>query len=272
MINIKDNLFAKSNTQALKEYDKELLLLKEIITLLSEKLEKQKVGCYESYEGVCYLFAKSVIEYCKMIYDNILLGHLETANIVSRTMIENMVLLEVIMNSNKVELWKFYYVHSEWKRIYQLYRNDPQKQKCCMDEICTPLNLSRRVLQGHMDETYGWTFPIGLATSFRKMCEMVNENIYAEYELLCEYAHGTSFYQKVSNKNNTQETELCISCIYYRGIVPLVRRYFGEEGAEKLVKLKNEFEKAYESSLEDEYIILSESDLEKGYDREDSDI
>ena len=110
---IEDQLFGNTeNAFVLFEYRKELDLLKDFIEYAEDAVECNKTESMDSSEGICYAFAKSIIGYAKMIYDNILIGHFDSARMIIRAMIENNVHLDILFNNPEEELWKYYLVYS----------------------------------------------------------------------------------------------------------------------------------------------------------------
>lgn len=81
----KDELFGdKYKAFVLCEYTRELELIKKLIEVAEAGLEKQTVESTWPFEGVCYSFAKTVLDYSKMAYDNLLLGHFHATNMINR--------------------------------------------------------------------------------------------------------------------------------------------------------------------------------------------
>ena len=65
-----------------------------------------------SYEGICYSFAKTIVDYSKMAFDNVLLGHFHAVNMIIRTVLENLVCLDILVSNQEFELWKYYWAYS----------------------------------------------------------------------------------------------------------------------------------------------------------------
>ena len=66
------------------EYDHESALLRRMIELAEEAVVSQEVLDIWTYEGVCYQFAKSIISYAKMPYDNMIIGHFHAVRMIAR--------------------------------------------------------------------------------------------------------------------------------------------------------------------------------------------
>ena len=85
-----DKLFCNDyKAVVLCEYTREIFLLKELIEIVEKAVDINKNSSELSFEGICYLFAKAVVEYAKMAYDNIILGHFFATHMIVRAMIEN---------------------------------------------------------------------------------------------------------------------------------------------------------------------------------------
>ena len=90
IVNKRGLLCNKSRALFLLEYKHELSLLKKLI-LITEKgiggILPKDTWCYE---GICHLFASSIVSHARMAYDNMLLGHFDAANMVLRALIEKL--------------------------------------------------------------------------------------------------------------------------------------------------------------------------------------
>ena len=71
-----DTLFHdKYREVILCEFQHELALVRRLIELVDEGVRSKKPADTWSHEGFCHLFVKSIIDYTKMAYDNMQLGH-----------------------------------------------------------------------------------------------------------------------------------------------------------------------------------------------------
>ena len=105
----KRNIFGNNyNACALCEYQREIRLIKKLIIISEKAVDKQAPQNTWSYEGICHSFAKTIVDYSKMAYDNVLLGHFHAVNMIIRTILENLVCLDIIVNNQELELWKYY--------------------------------------------------------------------------------------------------------------------------------------------------------------------
>lgn len=57
----------------LLEHSQEFNLLKALIEITEESVERKRCNDIFTFEGVCYLFAKSIVGYAKSVFDNMLL-------------------------------------------------------------------------------------------------------------------------------------------------------------------------------------------------------
>jgi len=98
------------NACALCEYQREIKLIKLLINVSEKAVEKQSVENNWSYKGISFSFAKTIVDYSKMAYDNVLLGHFHAVKMINRAILENLVCLDLIVNNE--DLWKYYLVYS----------------------------------------------------------------------------------------------------------------------------------------------------------------
>ena len=68
-----------------------------------------------------------------MIYDNILIGHFDSARMIIRAMIENNVHLDILFNNPEEELWKYYLIQSF--NDYEKYGKNTIKEFCKLTKI-----------------------------------------------------------------------------------------------------------------------------------------
>ena len=72
----KDDLYGdKYNAFVLCEYTREMKLIKRLIEIAEAGVSKKSTYDTWSFDGVCYQFAKTIVDYSKMAYDNLVLGH-----------------------------------------------------------------------------------------------------------------------------------------------------------------------------------------------------
>lgn len=76
MVENKDTLFRNEYREViLCEYQRELALIKQMIEIVEEAVSSKKPIDIWNHEGFCHMFAKSIVDYTKMAYDNMQLGH-----------------------------------------------------------------------------------------------------------------------------------------------------------------------------------------------------
>jgi hypothetical protein len=204
-INKKDLFGNNYNACALCEYRREVKLIKRLINI-SEKAVEKKSGNYTwSYEGICYSFAKTIVDYSKMAYDNVLLGHFHAVKMINRAILENLVCLDIIVNND--ELWKYYWAYSYRSTIYKSERTPTQDELNRLQELYDDLQISEDfyIKQGdnkkaYIQKPYGWTYKINhnKQFTFENVCKLVDDSAeYHGFSLMSDYAHGTSFYTKM---------------------------------------------------------------------------
>lgn len=196
------------------EYKNELRLIKKLINISEGALEKQNTHNTWSYEGICRSFAKTIVDYNKMAYDNLILGHFDAVHMISRAVLENLVCLDVIMSNQDLELWKYYWVYSHYqdfqkKRIKNLGRRDLSELLDIFDWTIPEdfykspgKDKKGKEIKPYIERLYGWTYKINLEQrfSFAGLCDLLGDKAaYDEFGLLSEYSHGTSFYRKLQS-------------------------------------------------------------------------
>ena len=196
------------------EYKNELRLIKKLINISEGALEKQDTHNTWSYEGICRSFAKTIVDYNKMAYDNLILGHFDAVHMISRAVLENLVCLDVIMSNQDLELWKYYWVYSHYqdfqkKRIKNLGRTDLSELLDIFDWTIPEdfykspgKDKKGKEIKPYIERLYGWTYKINLEQrfSFAGLCDLLGDKAaYDEFGLLSEYSHGTSFYRKLQS-------------------------------------------------------------------------
>lgn len=221
-----------------------ILLLKQLIETVEEMVKKAEVEKEDCYEGICYRFAKLVVNYCKMAYDNLLLGHFDIVKMLLRVILENMLSLDIIITYKEMEIWKFYYMHSMWNRYWK--SDKKLVTRATINEMCTNFNIKSNELQKYLKFKYGWTYllytePEKQKYTFRSMCDLdLTEDVYKTYAEYSEYAHGISIFNKTSN--TSKDIMDCVLPIYNIAIKPLYNIYGNEETKEKFCELENKLE------------------------------
>ena len=204
----KTNLYGNEyNACALCEYQREIKLIRKLINIVEKAVEKPIVESTWSYEGICHSFAQTIVDYSKMAYDNVLLGHFHTVNMINRAVLENLVCLDLIVNNDG--LWKYYWTYSYRSTIYKSKRTPTQKELDMLQSLYTDLDIHEDFYikqpgrkRAYIQEPYGWTYKINdnKQFTFENICKLIGEEGNVEYrgfQMLSDYSHGTSFYMKM---------------------------------------------------------------------------
>lgn len=200
-----DSLFSDEyNAIVMVEYQHELELVKRLIYVAEEGIERKAVNNIWSYEGICYAFAKAIVKYSKMAYDNFILGHTDAVNMINRVVLENCVFLDIIVNNEELELWKYYIAHSYRSILCKKHKELHQKEMDSLNEMYHSFHISEEFYvkqenqkKAYISMPYGWTYKINKDFSFSGVCKLVGEAEYMGFKLMSEYSHGTSLYLKI---------------------------------------------------------------------------
>ena len=196
----------RNNAFVLCEYPRELELTKQFIDIAEEGVVKQKILNDFSFEGVCYSFAKTIVDYSKMAYDNLLLGHFHATHMINRAILENCVLLELIVNYDEYELWKYYLAYSYRNTIYKSDKAPRQEDIESLQKFYSTYDISEEFYTKQASEKvayicrpYGWTYRISKTFKFSALSKLVGEGEHLGFKLMSDYSHGTSFYTKMGS-------------------------------------------------------------------------
>ena len=191
---------------SLCESPRETKLIRRFIDICANALEKHIVEDRWSFDGICYAFAETVVNYSKMAYDNLILGHFHAVNMINRTILENCVLLDVLIHNDDLELWKYYLAHSYQSTIYKSNRIPTQSELDFLKKMLQDHNISDEFYikqnnrkKAYIDEPYGWTYQINKNFTFAGVCKLVNEVEYRGFQMMSEYTHATSLYTKLGS-------------------------------------------------------------------------
>ena len=203
----KRNIYGNEyNACALCEYQRELKLIKRLINISEKAVEQQMPANEWSYEGICHSFAKTIVDYSKMAYDNALLGHFDAVKMIIRTVLENLVFLDIIVSNQELELWKYYWTYSYRETIYKSGRTPSQRDLDFLHKLYEDLDIPQEfyVKQGdkkaYIQRPYGWTYRINSNKqfTFENICKLIDSDAeYHGFSLMSDYSHGTSFYTKM---------------------------------------------------------------------------
>ncbi len=214
-------LFGNDEHQSiLIEYDNEIKLIRNFINAAESCILNKKENDILSHNGICYSFAKSIINYSKMAFDNFVLGHFNATGMITRALLENYIFLNIIYNHEKEELWKYYLIQS--------YKQSIKKSKVSnwkdFNQLCKDLKIDKEFSMkqnnqkySYINLKYGWTYKINKYKSFyfTDLCNIVNPKEYIDYADMSEYSHGTDYFLKINSLLSTNaHTENFISFLY----------------------------------------------------------
>lgn len=222
----KDNLFCdECRALTLLEYPRELKLIKLLIELAASAVEKNVSANTWSHEGICHMFAKSIADYLKMSYDNLLLGHFYATQMIFRTIVENIVCMDVIIRYPEHELWKYYLVQS-YRSTLKSTGGIKERDEKFFDEIYKEHNIEAEFLEktkknnsprpyAYINRDYGWTYKINSNFTFAGICDLIDEREYKDFKYMSMYAHGTSIHLKISGFASMDNMINMLSFYYY---------------------------------------------------------
>lgn len=219
----KRNLFCDElNAATITEYSRELALLRRLIRMAENAVATMEDENTWSYEGICQMFAKSIISYAKMAHDNMVVGHLNAANMVLRVLIENSVFFELIYWNEEEELWKYYMVQSYRDTVIRGHEEATLKDLDFWEDMCQRHNIDKDFLEkgkrkrAYIDENYGWTYKVNKKEffNFRGVCNLIDTSEYLGFELMSQYSHGTSIATKLSSSATMDKIMSMIVTIY----------------------------------------------------------
>lgn len=215
------------------EYSHELNLIKELIEFTERSVEQKKCDDIFRFEGVCYIVAKSIVGYAKSAFDNMLLGHFDETLMICRVIIENNVCLDIMLQHEDKELWKYYLLQS-YRKIVRRSKTRRTEYLKCFDELCKSYNISKAFLKkrkhkdgsyrSFIDENYGWTYKVNRDFSFSGLCKLVNLVDYKDFKFMSEFSHGTGIHNKIFKDASIDRIMTMISCLYI-GLYCLVMMY-----------------------------------------------
>ena len=222
-----DNLFHdKYREVILCEFQQELALVRQLIEIAEEGVRTKKPADTWSHEGFCHLFAKSIIDYAKMAYDNMQLGHFFATHMIFRTMIENCVCMDVIQCYPEHELWKYYLVKSyrdalkstgdEIKTDEQVFLEEMYIDHGIEEEFYTKSKKkdSKKAF-AYIDKEYGWTYKVNNNFTFPGLCSLIDQREYKDFKLMSMYSHGTAIHLKIGSFASMDHIFNMLSFFYY---------------------------------------------------------
>lgn len=173
-----DNLFRdKYREVTLCEFQQEMALVRQMIEAAEAGVRSKKPADTWSHEGFCHLFAKSIIDYAKMAYDNMQLGHFYAAHMIFRTMIENCVCMDVIQRYPEHELWKYYLVKSYRDALKSAGDEIEADEQAFFEKMYSDHGIEKEFYTkskkkaskrafAYIDRDYGWTYKVNGDFSF----------------------------------------------------------------------------------------------------------
>lgn len=229
------------------EYTEELSLIKQLIEIGESCIEESGPEKLWSFEHVCYMFAKSIMDYSKTVYDNFLLGHFKAVLMILRVIVENLVCLDIIIHDEAKELWKYYLVYSFKKTMLTAKKKLSVNEMETLEAIYSEYNIDSKFYTAKEKETafidrnYGWTYKINNKFSFSGLCKLVEKNDYSDFKMLSEFSHGTSVYSKLDDSTSCERIMNMISCLY-SAISRMLRMYCLDLLEEDFYEVKEELD------------------------------
>lgn len=210
----------------LLEFSHELALVKQMIETCEEAIRTREPADSWCYEGICYMFARSIIDYAKMAYDNMCLGHFYATHMIFRTMIENTICLDIIQRDTEHELWKYYMVQSYRNALKSTGGSIREKDAEFIEEMYLDYGINQEFYTksrknnsqrpfAYIDKDYGWTYKINNNFSFAGLCNLVNEREYKDFKIMSMYSHGTAIHLKMDSFASMDYVFTMLSFFYY---------------------------------------------------------
>ena len=230
-------------------------------------LEKQPVDNTWSYEGICYSFAETIVDYSKMAYDNVLLGHFHAVKMINRAILENLVCLDIIVNNE--DLWKYYWAYSYRSTIYKSKRTPTQKELDMLHGLYKDLDIPEVFYtkqpgrkKAYIQEPYGWTYKINdnKQFTFENICKLIGEEGSVEYhgfQMLSDYSHGTSLYMKMHSSVFVGDMMLMFVDMYIN-LYRMVTIYCWDSVEEDFDDITDELENIFHRFIEHEEEIYTD--------------
>lgn len=234
----------------LLEHSQELNLLKELIEITEKSVERKRSNDIFSFECVCYLFAKSIVRYAKSAFDNMLLGHFDETFMIYRAIVENNVCLDILLQHEDKELWKYYLIQS-YRNIARRSKTRRKEYLNTVDELCERYNISKDfrkkrkqedgTYKAFINEKYGWTYKINQSFSFTGLCKLVDPVDHHDFQFMSMFSHGANVYNKIFKDASIERILNLVSCLYY-GLKRLVMMYSRDTVDEEFFNVIEELE------------------------------
>lgn len=140
---------------------------------------------------------------------------------INRAILENCVLLDIIVNYDEYELWKYYLVHSFRTTIYKPNVTPKQRDIDSLKDYYKGLNISEDFYKKQPGEKseyicrpYGWRYKINKRFSFAGVYKLVGDAEYHGVCLMSDYSHGTSFYTKLGSSIFVEQMMSMFASLY----------------------------------------------------------
>ena len=244
----KEDLFCNSYNALLGyEFPEELALIKRLIELAEEYVQSKETVNTWSYEGVCNLFAKTIVQYSKMAYDNLLLGHYNAVYMINRVIVENNVFFNIIYYDETQELWKYYLAQSFKSTMTRFSKKISSKDQESLKRIYNDYNIDREFYEKtngkkpFIDRNYGWTYKVNKKFNFSGICELIDERDYEDFKLMSEYSHGTAFHLKIFSPTFIENMYTMLSVLYI-GLYRMIMMYCDDERTEEFDDVTDDIE------------------------------
>ena len=226
-------------------------LVRKYITRIDKYIESFNPYKENHYKNTCYLFLRSIVDYAKASSDSFYLGHFSTTNIINRTIIENYVCLKALLQHEI--LWKYWYVHSLYNTPLK-YVDDPSEVDEKLIQIwkskCDEYEVDPAFIK-IIRKDYSWVYPVCKDTNFKALCDIISPGTHSDYKMMCEFTHGTSFFQKEDPHTfiSSQLNSLSILFTYvYLALVDYCPNFFDKEADSLEQKIRRYYRRVQESN------------------------
>lgn len=208
----------KENKIWIEDNEYRLKLIYKYICEIEKMVENEK--CEDrgySFENSCYKIARSIIEYAKSSYDNLLLGHINTSCNIDRVILENYVVLHIIMQYKEQELWKYWIAYSYYHACdkFGKQRETPENIIDYVFFLQSELDFDNDFLtNGLIEKRYGWTYKVNKNFSFKGLCDLIGKYYYEDFRYTSDYVHETSIVYKETSMSKYDEVVSIISVLF----------------------------------------------------------
>lgn len=244
------------NAMVLLEYQDILNLVRRLIEIGDKCIEGRRNQKDFTYEDVCEMFAEAIVDYSKIAYDNVILGHFDTVYMVYRAILENVVCLDIILNDEAEELWKNYVVYSYRNTI--LKSNGRFHEECLktLYELYENLKIDKEFYEkgdkgkAYIDKNYGWTYKVNKEFNFKGLCALVNRNDYKDFKFASEFSHGTALHLKIGCSASIDRIIGMLLDIYI-GLHRMITMYCWEEAGDEFDYVSEAIEEIFYSYIDE---------------------